>query len=459
MSEPLRAQSTSTWDHEAVDRAVARAGVDRLTGPSGEDEWTRFVACLRTELGAQAESQFRALFQESPAPTMSQDYSRVIGWMNQLHADGVWNLRSHLEGRLDRLREAVQLIEITAINPAGVKVLGVTFHQALGPVDPAIVNEGAAAAWTDQLLAIWNGERSVRVEFEAMHRNGHVFDARLTMAVPDAGGRPDYTRCIVTIHDISEERRREREMQQLIDAKNRFVSVVSHEIRTPISAVVGYAQLLRDEGTTMSGSDLAEVFDILANEARETNDLVEDLLVATRAELGALSVLTEPVETVAEIQRVLAGLRVEGVRLEVGDDALGRVCAGDAKRVRQILRNLVTNADRYGGDTIRVTVAIEAGWHRVGVHDDGDGVPDEDTESIFEEFGRASGGTKVADSVGLGLSVSQRLAEAMGGKLSYRRADDWTTFELSLPSEAPAQAVGPDAVGQAAGRALSAHTG
>jgi signal transduction histidine kinase len=435
MSESSPLRSTFTYGDETVGRALAKAGVDRHSGPQSTSDWTSFLGHLRAEISASSSSAFRDLFHDSPAPTMSQDYTRVIDWMNQLHREGVWNLSAYLDGRIDRLREAVQLIEITAINPAGVRVMGGTRRQALGPVDPALVSEGSTTSWTLQLATVWNGERSARIEFEGMHRNGSTFDARLTMAVPELGGMPDYRRCIVTIYDISDERRREREMQQLIDAKNRFVSVVSHEIRTPMSAVLAYAELLREENRSMSEDDRQEVLDVLAREAGETANLVEDLLIATRAELGALSVLSEPVDIVTELEAVLAGLRVGGFSVDIDDAVVGRRCSGDAKRIRQILRNLITNAERYGGAARRIEVTLGEDSLRLAVCDNGEGVPDDEANAIFDEFGRASGGMKVADSVGLGLSVSRRLAEAMGGALTYRNEAGWTTFELELRAD------------------------
>jgi signal transduction histidine kinase len=104
----------------------------------------------------------------------------------------------------------------------------------------------------------------------------------------------------------------------------------------------------------------------------------------------------------------------------------------DASRVRQILRNLLTNAQRYGGPNRRIAggALFDRIW--LEVRDDGEGVPPGDAEKIFEPYGTA--GTGVKDSVGLGLSVARQLAELMGGSLTYHRDLDETVFRLELPT-------------------------
>lgn len=114
----------------------------------------------------------------------------------------------------------------------------------------------------------------------------------------------------------------------------------------------------------------------------------------------------------------------------------------DPLRVRQIVRNLLTNAARYGGGRVRVVLETGPGHGALTVLDDGDGVPSDQAEMIFESYGRAHNAAGQPGSVGLGLSVSRNLARNMGGDLSYSRRDGWTGFELTLPLQhSPARAV------------------
>ena len=380
---------------------------------------------------------FREIFLDSPAPSFTHDYSAVVEWVNWLRARGVTDLRAHLAENRQRLVDAVCRIVVTAINPAAVAVIGLPAESLLGPLGPEIITPGSDEAWLTQLETVWHQRRRARVEFLAMNsQSGQAFEARLTMVVPEANGRPDYSRAILTLYDISEQRDRERHLEQLIDAKNRFVSVVSHEIRTPMSAVVAYAQVLQDTHAAMTEDERGDIIDVLSSEALETSHLVEDLLIATRADVGALTVVTESVDLQTELHAVVRGIRLEGEIVLPDESADVRRCRGDAGRVRQIIRNLLTNARRYGGGDVRVSIDEAARHLCLGVHDDGAGVDEDDVGAIFEDFGRSSGGARVSESVGLGLPVSRRLAEAMGGSLVYRRIDGWTTFELQLPLDA-----------------------
>ncbi|HEX9977111.1 MAG TPA: ATP-binding protein, partial [Acidimicrobiia bacterium] len=112
----------------------------------------------------------------------------------------------------------------------------------------------------------------------------------------------------------------------------------------------------------------------------------------------------------------------------------------DPARVRQVLRNLVVNAHRYGGDSIRVEVgrAVEAAYARVV--DDGPGVSPDLSERIFEPYVRTWDSPSQPASVGLGLTISRRLARLMGGDVTYCHSGGETTFELTVPVATPGRA-------------------
>jgi signal transduction histidine kinase len=105
----------------------------------------------------------------------------------------------------------------------------------------------------------------------------------------------------------------------------------------------------------------------------------------------------------------------------------------DPMRTRQIARNLISNAVRYGGSEVRVTVSTEGNAVLLTVSDNGPGVPEDEKESIFQAFSRASGFEGRPGSIGLGLTVSRYLADAMQGSLTYRRLDGISRFRLALP--------------------------
>lgn len=173
----------------------------------------------------------------------------------------------------------------------------------------------------------------------------------------------------------------------------------------------------------------------IAEQSEEVSAIVDDLLVAARTDIGELTVADVPVDLRAQTVQVLETLDQSQSIALVGQAP--KAC-GDPARVRQILRNLFTNAKRYGGDHIRVELGSHSdGLASLVVRDDGDPIPVEDRERIFEPYQRAHNQPGLTGSIGIGLAVSRRLARLMGGDLTYRHQNGHSIFELSLPVAAP----------------------
>lgn len=228
---------------------------------------------------------------------------------------------------------------------------------------------------------------------------------------------------------VNELARKQEELAAATRQRDTFMATVSHEIRTPLTTVIGYIDLLR------SGLPEDERRGVLANVAREAAEvefLIEDLLVAARAEAASLRCAAVPVRLGAQVAQVLESLEPHESTVEVG--AIDGVATADPARVRQIIRNLITNAFRYGGPSVQIEDAT-AGDHVVlSVIDDGTGIGPEDQEKIFEQFGHATDSRHAAGSVGLGLPIARLLAEKMGGSLTYAYEGERSVFKLSLPA-------------------------
>jgi signal transduction histidine kinase len=211
--------------------------------------------------------------------------------------------------------------------------------------------------------------------------------------------------------------------------KDRFVASVSHELRTPLTSVVGLAHTLLDSSDDISPTDRSELLGLIASESEDVAAIVEDLLVAARVESGQLSVAANDLMLDEELCAMVEACKVEVEPLRIEPVMV----TGDAVRIHQIVRNLITNAHRYGGESIAVAVYAEDDTAVLAVLDDGDGVPDEKAECIFAPFGKAHDDPQRTESVGLGLAVSRNLARLMNGDVRYRKRDGWTSFELHLP--------------------------
>lgn len=223
------------------------------------------------------------------------------------------------------------------------------------------------------------------------------------------------------------------EMVKAKKARDEFVATVSHELRNPMSVILGMAYELATDYEDFSEEERREIAAVVAEQADDASWIIEDLLVAYREDVSHFPVLREPFDIVAEVSRVFEGVD-QPIEFEVKDNVTRAV--GDARRTRQILRNLVNNAVRYGGDEIRVVTrqGSQAGSVDIMVCDNGPPLDPDEAERIFESYERGSG-LLDARSVGLGLSVARKLANLMGGSLVYSHDGEYSCFVVSLPAE------------------------
>lgn len=221
-------------------------------------------------------------------------------------------------------------------------------------------------------------------------------------------------------------------LEELVLSKDRFVASVSHELRTPLTGVVGFARELQAQWHAFSQDEVRDIIDVIVQQSEDVANMVEDLLVVARADIGRVRLHPEPVDLRHQV-KVACGRSMPDFADRVSFEGNG-VAMADPVRVRQIVRNLVTNALRYGGSRIRVRIVRDLNDVRLEVRDNGAGVPDDAVERIFSAFESAHDTPTQPNAIGLGLWVAKTLAELMGGELSHRREHGETVFTLALPT-------------------------
>jgi len=239
-------------------------------------------------------------------------------------------------------------------------------------------------------------------------------------------------------------------------AKTEFLSLVSHELRTPLNAILGFGELL--QRADLAGEDRESVMYIM-DAGRNLLRLIDRILDFVRLESGRLRPDIGPVVPAGIIRQAIAHARAAPAgRVAIEDrteEHADLVCSGDARRLGPIIDGLLDNAISHGGPGVTVTVALDPapdGGARIVVSDDGIGMTDEQVADALAPLSRNGIGTGVA----LGLSLAQRLVEAMGGELELRsRAGVGTTVTVTLPPfvDAPAPDA-PDTFGAGAAPAL-----
>jgi signal transduction histidine kinase len=315
------------------------------------------------------------------------------------------------------------------VSKAGWKAIPVagatSYREALAEI-PAIIDVVSSALEGNQVQAsVMAVERVYNVAATPLIRDGGMWGVSLGVS------------------DITEPVAASRRSDQASRWKSDFIASVSHEIRTPLTAVLGFASEL---ARTKHGLDTEgrEYLDILTDQAREAAHIVEDLLVATRKDVGELAILTQQLDLMAETELVVSALTSRSDRISL--DGVPTPALGDRTRVRQIIRNLVTNAVKYGGRDVRIVVNVENEAATVAVYDNGGGIPMTSREMVFQPFYQV-GARNVPGGFGLGLSVARTLAQLMGGHLIYGYSKGWSCFRLTLPCADPAIVGAPVEVG------------
>jgi len=269
-------------------------------------------------------------------------------------------------------------------------------------------------------------EETARVELRYVRKDGAVRTMDLFLA---SMGDPDSGYLIGQATDVTHRMEDRARLEELVRSKDELIASISHELRTPLTALVGFAQLLHSEYSALDPVERAEMIGTIVSESVDLTNIVDDLLVAARAEIDVLTVARVAIDLRAQASQILEMHGSDQIEV-VGADVRAW---GDPARVRQILRNLVSNAMKYGRDPITIDVAKHGSTAVISVADRGEPIAKDDQVRIFEPYERAHRVAGVTASMGLGLPISRQLASLMGGSLVYVRTPDTNVFALELP--------------------------
>jgi two-component system sensor histidine kinase BaeS len=215
-----------------------------------------------------------------------------------------------------------------------------------------------------------------------------------------------------------------------------FLLSISHDLRTPLTSIKGYAEAMAD-GVIDSAPDRARAANVIAAEARRLERLVADLLDLARLDAHEFSLSPQQVDAREVVGSTVQGFapaaQAWGVQLQLNPGA-PVPAESDPERLAQIVANLVENALKYAKGSVVVDIASRNGHVEVRVDDDGPGIPSDDRERVFERLytARTAAGRQVG--TGIGLAIVHELAGAMGGAASCEPLDGGgTRFFVTLP--------------------------
>jgi signal transduction histidine kinase len=260
----------------------------------------------------------------------------------------------------------------------------------------------------------------------------------------DEGGAAEIKQLRTAFNDMADSLQRgQRELElqnedlrQSERVKSELVSIVAHELRTPLASIVGYTSLLLRRGFDQATT--TRYLEIIRTQGNRLSALIDDFLDVERVQAGRIELKDESID----LKRILAeearfldrDASKHPVKLTLGPEAL-RV-RGDADRLSQVCGNLVANAVKYSpdGGPIEITGSMVGDNVRVQIADHGIGIPDEHQPRIFTKFFRADARERGFDGTGLGLALSREIIEAHGGRMGFTSTSGaGSTFWFELP--------------------------
>ncbi|MCS7177937.1 MAG: ATP-binding protein [Anaerolineae bacterium] len=351
--------------------------------------------------------------------------------------------KRRLDAILESSADGVMILDpgqrIIVFNRALAEMTGWSAAEAIGRHHDEIIqwarrdtemdlSRATAGGWP---LAQSRGKTVLYVEGDLRRRSGGVLSVGITYApLLDREGK--LVNIIANVRDIT----RFREADRL---KSTFVSVVSHELKTPVATILGYAETLARPDAQWDTETVRELAGVIREEAQRLDRLITDLLDASRIQAGALPLKREEVDLEMLAHRVVHRFQSQTDRHDIAVRFPSNfpLVVGDPLRLEQVLNNLVSNAIKYSPEGGRIRIRGEARPDEVivSVSDEGIGIPATEQGRIFDPFYRVDEtSVRQAGGVGLGLYLARAIVEAHGGRIWVEsEPGKGSTFSFSLP--------------------------
>jgi PAS domain S-box-containing protein len=349
--------------------------------------------------------------------------------------------KQRLDALLDSAADGILILapdhSIERANPAFVRMIGVSIENIRGQAHEKILSwhehkdgltleQAEAGGWP------LTPNATLYVEGDLERPNHMPLPVGVTYA-PLFSAEGNLLNIVATVRDIT----RFREAEEL---KSTFISVISHELKTPVALIKGYASTLRREDAHWDPAIVKDGLDVIEEEADRLTELIENLLDATRLQAGVLSINLSDVSLDALARRLADRFSTQSSQHTILVDfpADFPVILADEDRISQVFTNLLSNAIKYSpqGGEIRISGQVRPEQVILCVSDQGPGIEPDDIPHVFDRFFRSVNASRTTKGAGLGLYLARAVVEAHGGRIWVdSKPDQGARICFSLPRE------------------------
>ncbi len=247
---------------------------------------------------------------------------------------------------------------------------------------------------------------------------------------------------ITSIQDITNTKELER-LQKIDRMKNDFVASVSHELKTPLSAILAYSETIIDSIDSMDPSMVKQFMETIKSEGEHLSSIIEDMINFSKMESDRLSMTFERIDLLKILRESYEGFKIKTKEkgfefsLNVKDGIASAFVTADPKRVRQVIDNLISNALKYDSSPypeIKLSIRSTDDGYLVTVYDNGDPIPPDERKKVFDKFYRLETIKSKVSGTGLGLAISKQIVEMHRGEI-WIEGENECIFNFSLPKK------------------------
>jgi PAS domain S-box-containing protein len=376
-----------------------------------------------------SERRYKHIFHSTAISIFEEDFTDVKHALDQLRMDGVHDFRTYFFEHPEFVAATLNHIKIIDVNSSTIKLFEArSKRELLGSLQKIFLPE-TIPVFTQELVALAEGKNNFSSEAKLRTLKGKTIHVLFTMVLPNQSDPYKYV--LFSLMDITERKRLEQQ-------KDEFIGIASHELKTPVTSIKAYTQVLQKQFFRSGDTKSEEILQKVEGQINKLTYLIRDLLDVTKIETGKLQFHFEIFDYNALVLEIVDEVQQTTQRQSfILTSTKPYHIKADRDRIGQVLINLLTNAVKYspGEKQILIKTDVHQGFLRTSVQDFGVGIPKNKQRHIFERFFRVDDTkTNNLPGLGLGLYIAAEIVRRHGGSLTVdSKLGKGATFTYSLP--------------------------